>query len=106
MIMSRIETPMQCKDVPDLPIIRFLATHGMPFSGWCNWYFGDENDVSQAMPPETPKKVKLAKMRRLIERGLVDGCPCGCRGDFVLTAKGREYLAAHPWTLMSTPQTL
>lgn len=39
-------------------------------------------------------KLVRGKMRRLISRGLVDGCCCGCRGDFTLTDKGREYLAA------------
>jgi len=29
-----------------------------------------------------PEKVVLAKAKRLIRRGLIDGCGCGCRGDF------------------------
>ncbi len=29
-----------------------------------------------------PDKVIRAKARSLIERGLMDGCACGCRGDF------------------------
>lgn len=29
-----------------------------------------------------PEKVVLAKAKRLIERGLINGCACGCRGDF------------------------
>jgi hypothetical protein len=32
--------------------------------------------------PNMPEKVVLAKAKRLIRRGLVDGCACGCRGDF------------------------
>lgn len=32
--------------------------------------------------PNMPEKVLLAKARKLIRRGLVDGCPCGCRGEF------------------------
>ncbi len=32
--------------------------------------------------PQMPQKVVLAKARRLINRGLIDGCACGCRGDF------------------------
>lgn len=42
--------------------------------------------------PQFPEKVILAKARQLIKRGLVDGCTCGCRGDFELTEKGYEYL--------------
>lgn len=30
-----------------------------------------------------PEKVVRAKARKLIARGLLDGCPCGCRGDFM-----------------------
>ncbi len=29
-----------------------------------------------------PEKVVLAKARRLIKRGVIDGCYCGCRGDW------------------------
>lgn len=29
-----------------------------------------------------PLKVVLAKARRLIKRGVIGGCACGCRGDF------------------------
>lgn len=35
--------------------------------------------------PNMPEKVVLAKARRLIRRGLVDGCFCGCRGDLKRT---------------------
>lgn len=49
--------------------------------------------IKQAMP----WKIVLSKARRLIERrGLLDGCPCGCRGDFELTAKGQALLADTP----------
>lgn len=33
---------------------------------------------------EFPEKVVLAKARSLIRRGVIGGCGCGCRGDFVL----------------------
>lgn len=72
---------MKCKDIPDQPIIDFLASKP---GVWCNWFEGHENDVGKAMPEGTPRKLVLAKMRMLIKRGLVDGCPCGCRGDFCI----------------------
>jgi hypothetical protein len=31
---------------------------------------------------QVPEKVVRAKAKRLIKRGLIDGCACGCRGDF------------------------
>ena len=43
---------------------------------------------------EYPERVLLAKLRRLVRRGLLDGCPCGCRGDFTITEKGRALLSA------------
>jgi hypothetical protein len=37
-----------------------------------------------------PPKVVLAKLRSARKRGLVDGCGCGCRGDWeVLIPSGR-----------------
>jgi hypothetical protein len=78
---------MQCKDIPDEPVLRFVGSHQ---GKWCTW--GESfhmPSVQDAMPSGTPGKLQLAKMRMLMERGLVDGCGCGCRGDFVLTAMGR-----------------
>lgn len=80
---------MQCKDIPERPILELLLKSG---PHWCNWYFGDEYDVRNAMPPGIPEKLILAKMKNLIRRGLVGGCDCGCRGDFVITPKGKAYL--------------
>jgi len=80
---------VQAKDIPELPILKFIDS----FDGaWCNWFSQDVRSVRRAMPEDTYPKVVLAKMRALIKKGLVDGCPCGCRGDFRLTDKGREYL--------------
>lgn len=81
---------MQCKDIPDAPILRFLAKNP---GVWHNWFFGDDRDVRLAMPPNVPEKLVLAKMRTLIRRGLVDGCDCGCRGDFEITGAGLDWLA-------------
>ena len=84
---------MQCKDIPDEPILQFLA-------GWSpvctTWFWSDDykppNSVVNAMPPETPAKLALAKMGSMIRKGIVTGCPCGCRGDFEITDKGRGLL--------------
>ncbi len=81
---------MQCKDIPDEPVLRFLARRP---GVWHNWYFGNDKDVRQAMPDGLPEKLVLGKMRMLMRRGLVGGCDCGCRGDFEITAKGQEWLA-------------
>jgi hypothetical protein len=85
---------MQCKDIPDEPILKFLAGpyEGWPVPGWGTWFPGFANSVQNAMPAGVCEKLALAKMRMLIRRGLVGGCGCGCRGDFQITDAGR---AAH-----------
>lgn len=84
---------LQCKDIPDLPILAFL--HNLPGFDWRDgtWFSGFDNSVDQAMPEGISEKLVLAKMGMLIRRYLVDGCTCGCRGDFKLTDKGRAYLS-------------
>ena len=42
--------------------------------------------------PAMPAKVVAAKFRQLLKRGLIDGCPCGCRGDLHLTLAGFAFL--------------
>jgi hypothetical protein len=37
--------------------------------------------------PSVPRKVIMAKLRRLVKRGVIDGCTCGCRGDFKVIGK-------------------
>lgn len=78
----------QCKDIPDRPVLLFLQELGR----WGTWYSGFDNSVGLAMPEGTPEKLVRAKMASLIRRKLVDGCSCGCRGDYELTAKGAEIL--------------
>jgi hypothetical protein len=80
---------MQCKDIPTLPILRYVAEHG---GIGCVWWEGCDRTVRHVIPQEAPDKLVLAKMRNLIGKGLIDGCSCGCRGDFVITNKGREFL--------------
>ena len=83
---------MKCKDIPDRPILEFLAQR----QGIQNtWFLGYEGDVRIAMPKDTPDKLILGKMRILIRSGLVDGCACGCRGDFEITEKGQFWFSSN-----------
>lgn len=82
---------MQCKDIPDQPIIEFVWNVNNA-NRWANNSFQDDGDVVHAMPSEAPWKLRLAKMNQLLKRGLIDGCACGCRGDYVVTAKGCEFI--------------
>ena len=79
---------VQAKHIPTAEVLAFLATpsrYGLEPPVHLIW------DVEEHFP-EYPGKVVAAKMRAVIRNGLVDGCDCGCRGDFVLTDKGREAL--------------
>jgi hypothetical protein len=84
---------MQCKDIPDRPILEFIASLGEPAILLDR--DGDvpyEHSVVRAMPDGTPPNLVRAKMAMLLRRDLVDGCVCGCRGDFELTRRGRAFL--------------
>jgi hypothetical protein len=52
-------------------------------------------DECPDMPePVVPLKVVLAKARKLIRRGLLTGCACGCRGEFEVVDLAAEAEAA------------
>lgn len=84
---------MQVKDIDKIAVLTRIAEieaaglQGTLFSGFYN-------SVNTSMPEGTPEKIQYAVMRNLISKGLVDGCCCGCRGDFVLTAKGVDLVSA------------
>lgn len=85
---------IQCKDVPDLPILEFLYQRKLEGKMWCCWFDGFENSIGQAMPLDTCDKIKITKMANLIRRGLVSGCGCGCRGDYEITDKGELFISS------------
>ncbi len=64
-----------------------LAAGGM---GWVQAW-----DIGPLVPLEVPWKVVEAKLSKLVRRGLLDGCTCGCRGDFTLTSRGIERVEDH-----------
>lgn len=79
---------MQAKDIPDDLVIRIVLTAGL--SRWpkdqpneYRWVF--TTDVERGLAQygiQVPNKVIHAKLRRLVQRNLLDGCTCGCRGDY------------------------
>lgn len=83
---------MQIKDIDKIAVLRRISE--IEASGRCGTLFqGFDNSINTSMPEGTPGKLQYAVMRNLISKGLVDGCCCGCRGDFVLTAKGVELVS-------------
>ncbi|USN14653.1 hypothetical protein PAPPERLAPAPP_02830 [Brevundimonas phage vB_BpoS-Papperlapapp] len=91
--------PRQLKDIPDLPIVQFVTALDGVWGTWCwtdtvhadpQFWF---HSVAPLFPEDIPEKLLRGKMANLIRRGLIDGCPCGCRGDYEATDKGRAFVA-------------
>src|SRR5690242_601315 len=84
---------MQAKDIPDSVFIeavqvcsvRQAAAWDAP-NAWCHRWDVEE-ELTARLGVEVPWKVVLAKAAKLIKRGVMDGCSCGCRGDFDLRGK-------------------
>lgn len=81
---------MQAKDIPDDLFIQAVAECSVAQAAewsfdtaWCN-RFDVEKWLSEHLGFEVPWKVVVAKARAMIRKGRMDGCTCGCRGDFDL----------------------
>lgn len=95
--MRHLRKMVQAKHIPDEEFVaavdrvsRQPYCDGVPPPADGRWCHTD--DLAREMPG-MPWKVILAKARRVISRDLVEGCTCGCRGDFEVTDKGRELLS-------------
>lgn len=82
-----VETPkkMQCKDISDEVFLGLVARLQSRNGRWVM-----RHEIEELT--EWPWKIIIAKARKLILRGLLDGCYCGCRGDFEITIKGRKLI--------------
>jgi hypothetical protein len=67
---------MQAKDIADDTILNIVRGVNVETGRWCLIW-----DLEERLPG-VPRKVILAKCRSLIKRDKLDGCTCGCRGDF------------------------
>ena len=79
---------MQCKDIPDRPILELLAARSPEKTELSKNTSGQS--IEDVVSESVPKRLLLAKMRQLIRRGLVDGCSRGGCGDFAITEQGRQ----------------
>lgn len=93
---------MQAKDIPDALVIAIVRDLGWYKRATCRFrdlwwsYWWDVQLTLEHYLPGVPAKVLEAKLRRLIARGLLTGCPCGCRGDYAPTAWGENVAEATP----------
>ena len=87
---------MQAKDIGDkefLQVVIAAIGHRHQHTGWDCGGIVTIWDLEAVMPDTWPYKVMVAKAKSLINRGLLDGCGCGCRGDFEITEAGDSLLA-------------
>lgn len=88
---------MKASDISDHDFVAAVDLVQRTKGYWASWYDLTEQTPdlgADYVPPFQyfPTKVVLAKAAKVIKRGLIDGCPCGCRGDYEVTAKGRDLL--------------
>lgn len=62
-----------------------IAEHGSTIGG-CWW------TIAETSFPGIPEKIVRAKLAKLHHRQLIDGCPCGCRGDWNLSPRAERLL--------------
>lgn len=76
--------PAKAADLDDVDVLRTVQALCSERGMWAA-----TNIVADRYAP-VPPKVVAAKLSRLLKRGLLSGCDCGCRGDWELTAEGRN----------------
>lgn len=76
---------MQAKNIDENKILTFMQNIPYPYTGF-TWFNIDSPNSLYNIPElkNVPEKVLLAKMKALIKKGLVEGCACGCSGNFKL----------------------
>jgi hypothetical protein len=74
---------MQCKDIPDVLFLEVVRACGGAAPAGVAMRWNVHAALEAAMGP-VPEKVVLAKAKKLIRARKMDGCACGCRGDFQL----------------------
>lgn len=83
---------LQAKHLPDQALLDAIELacerRGHPTIGATWW------EIARLLPG-MPAKVIMAKARRLIDRGLMHGCTCWCRGDFVVHGSRSDWYCAH-----------
>lgn len=74
---------MKAADISDQAVFDYVRSCR---PRWGNWM--DLCDV--VLEGKFPAKVVHAKVRQMINKGRLDGCPCGCRGDLEIPGEPRQ----------------
>lgn len=75
---------MKTSDLPDGVFLAAVEKAGANNSA--KWAL--RSDV-EALLPAYPEKIIRAKARKLILRQVIDGCWCGCRGDWTIKGENK-----------------
>ncbi len=83
----------KCSDISTIFLLRLFAIHQGQWAFWhdeghLSWGQDTGRAEAQVVPSDFPRKVLHAKFKKLIKKGYLGGCECGCRGDFEITDKG------------------
>lgn len=73
---------MQCKDIPELLFLMVVQEEARKH-GWAT-AVRTHAELEASLGP-LPPRLFLAKARKLIAAGKIDGCGCGCRGEFEIS---------------------
>ena len=87
---------VQAKDISDDDFIRAVQVVSVRTAASWNQRTAWANRFDVAEELGFPEKVVLAKARKIIKQGRMDGCSCGCRGDFDLRGHPDDPFAAPP----------
>lgn len=97
---------MKCEDLSTEHILKILSK----FQGqWAFWHDATDSADYISFRVDTgigsfeqpikifegkviPRKLMLRKWEKLIKKGLIGGCECGCRGDFEITDLGLKLI--------------
>ncbi len=70
----------KCKDIPDESFLAAMAETQRPWGTSSLWEV--QNWLDHRMPFPVNVNLTRAKAGKMIKKKLIDGCACGCRGDF------------------------
>jgi len=94
----------QLKDIDDRAVLLWFYEYQ---GGWVSYWGGhfryngwdtfterreEPLDSFFAFDPKFDPRLRHKKLASMVDRGLLGGCGCGCRGDFEITDKGLALL--------------
>ena len=82
-------SPLQAKDLSESAILDVLNQR----PGVWHTHHADASVMPRVYDPthpDAPEKVLRAKLAAMARKGLIDGCSCGCRGDWHVVVPDAE----------------